>query len=699
MKFGLSLKALSNRKILVALVSLLVLLSPLNHKELFSVYTWSLLPVRFVLFLVILSGGFLFLIKRKLVDSVFIILLGLSAFLTLSTLVAENKLEALLFSAFYISLPFLYLIFKYLYLSNKTLVNRFIDVYIFSFVLSLVFLAFQIIYYYTTNKLIGAVWPVPNNVPRFGSVFWDINHYGAFIVINIWLVAYRCYVNWKNKKAFSLYTFLLLISLCALVLTSSRSSMLGLLSGLIVFKLIYISYFRDRLKKLTFKVASTALVFLPFLIYIVSSILGTFVRNFFFYRIHSFFTHFILLRIGFDLFKQNPILGIGANNFSYALKNSPYYSEFALLDPGALDYKIPVHSVWMHFLAEGGIFTFATFCIVVLFTIYLLYKKVSKEKDILSLFLLSSFIAILVSGIFYSYNLEFYWVYFVFVVLYSYAGTKFSKKVLLDFKNVFFSVKTLSIAIVTFSFIYIFSHLDSVPSYSEVIFFNQSKLYETFMISEFTKVLTYKYQYMFGYFPYVSRLAPLTFFVSIISILFLTLKNMSTYSRLFLSLVIVTFIFALTNAFSLNNISYNIYFFALVFFVASYIYSVPFEKRQLIVEKRWVHFILAIMILIFSVISFYRIGSYSYLPDVSKLTNSLARKYSLNNFEMYAKEPDYIVPMSFYLEPDNMVFLQPEFNGKDFIYITNSPVTFQYDREIHNGDVRAYLKFYKVNVP
>ena len=39
----------------------------------------------------------------------------------------------------------------------------------------------QFFIYYKYDVVIGALWNIPNNLPRIGSTFWDVNHFGALL--------------------------------------------------------------------------------------------------------------------------------------------------------------------------------------------------------------------------------------------------------------------------------------------------------------------------------------------------------------------------------------------------------------------------------------------------------------------------------------------------------------------------------------
>jgi len=678
---------------------ILILLAPLNHKELFSIFMWGMTPVRFFLALFILTGILVFVKNPKLKDSILIILLLFSLLIGLSTLVAANKLDALLFSFFYFSLPAFYIIYKKILTINKNFIENFLNTYLLSFAISTAFLIFQIIYYTLSQKLIGAVWPVPGHFPRFGALFWDINHFGAFAVINIWILIYKIQSNFKNKKAVFGYSVFLVLSLVALNLTSSRSSIMGLAIGALCLIYILITNSKGDSKNVFSKISVFVFSLLPFLVFLSSIAIGKYVRNFFFYRIHSFFTHFILIKIGFGLFKEHPWLGIGANNFDGALKSSTFFKDFSLLDPGALNYKIPIHSVWMHFLTEGGVFTFLLFLVLVSFSLYLLLKSYNLNKRFLDLILFCSLVSLLFAGIFYSYNLEFYWAFVTFIFFYSFSTVnfKFSQFKLFIFN--LFSLKSLSAVTLVVTFIYLISNIGLSPTLNEINFFNLAKTIS--FSTDLTKIsyfITKQYQYMFGYFPYVARLTPLTFLVASVGTLNYVIKFKNKFLGFNFSLTLITILFALSKSFELSINSFYIYTAVLLFAVLKIIFS-KLTIKSFIPKSDLALLVLSAICFLSVYIGYKNIAVNSYNPNVSKITNSLAQKYSLNNFKIYTFKPEFIDPISFYTEPTAVIKNGlPELN-EDSIYITNQKVDFKYDRVLSNQAISAFLNFNKVDVP
>ena len=72
---------------------------------------------------------------------------------------------------------YLYLTFK----DNPNELFKYLRFFVYLVFILTLFGYFQLFYFSKTSQVIGAMWPVPGKVPRVGSTFWDVNHYGALI--------------------------------------------------------------------------------------------------------------------------------------------------------------------------------------------------------------------------------------------------------------------------------------------------------------------------------------------------------------------------------------------------------------------------------------------------------------------------------------------------------------------------------------
>ncbi|HHH14264.1 MAG TPA: hypothetical protein ENJ78_00980, partial [candidate division WWE3 bacterium] len=329
---------------LLLFIFLLVFLSPFNHKELFYLIRWNVFPARIVLsFSFFLGVSLLILFKKKTLDINFILFSILSISILISSLKSSNYVDSLLYSVFYLTLPFLYLIFKFLFIHYKRkFYLSFLFVFFISSFISSLFQFYQIWLYYSRNILFGAVWPLKDSTPRFGSLFWDVNHFAVFMVISIWVSILLLYHFFRAEKPnlilrisyilFIFFSFLLLV--VSLYLSSSRSAFFGLLLGF-SFVGFFLLYFKKSYYKVLYLVP-LLLFLLLFLFYLTPFKYFNSLRSLFVYRSESLFSHFKLLSIGVTLFLKNPVFGVGIGNFSSALKVHPSFEVLSFLDPSVL---------------------------------------------------------------------------------------------------------------------------------------------------------------------------------------------------------------------------------------------------------------------------------------------------------------------------------------------------------------------------
>src|SRR4030067_1854428 len=131
-----------------------------------------------------------------------------------SIIFTKNLRASLMLYLFFTAVAVFGVLFiKYLN-GNKEKILRLIKAYLWVvFVLCL--FGFVQFYLYTQHKvIIGALWNVPDNLPRIGSIFWDVNHFGALLAALI-PVAGGLFLVSKTLKQKSVY---LMIAAPALVI-------------------------------------------------------------------------------------------------------------------------------------------------------------------------------------------------------------------------------------------------------------------------------------------------------------------------------------------------------------------------------------------------------------------------------------------------------------------------------------------------
>jgi hypothetical protein len=170
----------------------LMVLSLFLHKELFSFYRWDLMPIRAFMLALFCAGvtkiymWFIHGRDEKKFSEIFsnpflLLLVFLWAIRGISILFTKNLQASLLIYGFFTTVVFLlFYIFHFLKNSpEKTL--KYIKFYIYCLFGLTLFGYFQYFLYAKTGVIIGALWNIPGNIPRVGSTFWDVNHYGALL--------------------------------------------------------------------------------------------------------------------------------------------------------------------------------------------------------------------------------------------------------------------------------------------------------------------------------------------------------------------------------------------------------------------------------------------------------------------------------------------------------------------------------------
>ncbi len=427
--FALSLVALFTdpKRSLYILLALSVLL----HKELFSIYSWNILPGRvfmvaltvFVSFSVVRGlreTGFDYF-KQQLVDPVVVFLGAFLVVAGISILFSKNLVASLSVYAFLITIFALYIFLKLVFLGDKLLLLKSIKIYILIALILTLIGYLQIWVYRQFDFIFGAFWNVPGHMPRIGSSFWDVNHFAGFLVLLLpvaWVLVLTS--PWKQKPFFVLASISMSVSL---ILTNARSGWVaGGLSGM-VFTLLLV-YKKYRYKGLGLIATLIVTLFGLFLWQYTDreSPIRREVRQYFHYRLDSFDSHFLLLTGAWQVFEKYPILGGGYGSFFEHFAKSKISATFFARDPAALNTRVPAHSIWGELLAETGIVGFSlmlgSYLTVVFMLVYSALRSKNRTTTLLTTAMAGSVIGILIAGVFYSYNSEFFWLAIFMYFLY-----------------------------------------------------------------------------------------------------------------------------------------------------------------------------------------------------------------------------------------------------------------------------------------
>lgn len=414
-------------KIYRALLFLFILFLSLANHDRYFILLPKLFPSRAILIGLIALNLPIFAqeFRRKefLKDKLLLVLLGLFAVRAVSIVKSLNLLNSFFVLAFFGSAIALYLILKRLARTDPKYFTLLFQLYLATVVVIGLFGLLQYLL-----ALIGVVLPgvlKGGNYFRIPGTFYDANHLSPFISTGLFFFLGLSFLA-KNAKRKLCSLLLTLILAMVSVLTFSRSGFLGTAVGGLTFGLLSLkSGFGKKLLPLVLILA----VFVGGVLYFSHrthySLVDRMFKSLTDPAEKSTVAHYELLLGEWRLFLDHPILGVGYGSFSEAFRASEHSKGHTWIDP-VKDIRLPPHSIWLEALVETGIVGFIPYLILMALIGQRLFRglfrtQVERDKVYLLAFI-SGFFALLSGGIFYSYNLLFFW-YFIFV------GLLFSKEV------------------------------------------------------------------------------------------------------------------------------------------------------------------------------------------------------------------------------------------------------------------------------
>ena len=411
---------------------LLIILSPLVHKELFSLGgIWDLLPIRVAFGGIALSVIYHFFVWLKKVgykkflhtslevlkkDPFLVLLLSLWLLRLLWIKKSAAFDESFKLYIFYTSVVAIYFIFRNLYQKHGLpFILKSLNLYLVLGFFTALIAVLQFYLRICCRFSVGGVWVVPGYLPRLGSTFWDVNHFGGYLITMIPVLFAMVFIKHKSKFASFYYLFLAFFLSGILFFTQSRSSWMGLAFGL---GLSLIIYYFSNLKKILYSFAVLVLVgivgLFSYTTYKEISIRDK-VASFMHYRLDSTDTHMLLLDGASEVYFDNFLIGAGYGNFDHAFRGTLTSDIYFNREPKLKEMKVPPHSVWGEVLAETGsvgITLYALFTGLILASLIVsVFTTKSNDLKYIGTGLFGGAVSILVAGLFYSYNMEFYWIY------------------------------------------------------------------------------------------------------------------------------------------------------------------------------------------------------------------------------------------------------------------------------------------------
>ena len=424
-------------------VYILLLLSVFMHKELFSFYRWDLLPVRAFVFATLCAGllhiymryisrGKFLELFSKLKEPFVAALVFLWLVTGVSILFTKNLQASIALYGFFTAVVSVGIYMYFSLRENAAQVLDYVKFYVYlAFGLTLFGYA-QLFLFLKYNVILGALWNVPENLPRIGSIFWDVNHYGAFLATLLPVIAALVLIQ-KRFKSFVIYALMFVSVGVGVFLTNSRTS--WILAGVSFIVSASVLLFKKiGVRGIIYVIIGLLAVSAP-LVYsysIKSSPFRAAIKQYFHYRMDSYDSHFLLLQGAVEIFDTYPFFGGGYGSFFEHFSETKVAPTFFGRDPAALSTRVPAHTLWGEIIAETGIFGLTGFIalsgIILLTLLYVTLNSSEAKIYLVSATMFSSIIGLFVAGIFYSYNTEFFWLilFLYFIWAYSVRGPQVS---------------------------------------------------------------------------------------------------------------------------------------------------------------------------------------------------------------------------------------------------------------------------------
>ena len=338
-------------------------------------------------------------------DNTVRILLFLYIYLIFNTLISLSIENSIFRNFGFIRLIFLFLAINYLFFAIKsnTKIFFFWTIIFFIFIFDVYFERF------TGTNIFGWGAASINGVPQpFGerivSFFRDEPVAGAFINGFIFIILGYILNVIKEKKYGTIIFFLtILIFFSSLLITGERSNTLKVIFGLMLFVCL-IDIFN-------FKLKIFFLIILPILIILIISN-SDYLKNRYFGQIFSKvyaeknFKHFEnsiyvkLYKSGFEVFKNNPLIGVGNKNYrveTCGQNNTKKNNYLCTTHP---------HQIYFEFLSEHGLIGTILLLYIFFSLIFKNLRKIIESQNYLQIgafiYLTCNFLPLLPSGAFFS---------------------------------------------------------------------------------------------------------------------------------------------------------------------------------------------------------------------------------------------------------------------------------------------------------
>ena len=367
------------------LLIIIIFLPKFFNKDIFKVYTSKVCALLFVLYL----------------------------YLILNTLTSSDPFSGIFRNLGFLRFLLLFVVINYFFFSKSNGNN----VFIFWTIIFSIFIIDVFIERFSGTNIMGFGAETAHgiNQTRVVSFFKDEAIAGAFINGFIFVVMGYLIMTSKNKSfIFVITTLFFISSLVAVLLTGERSNTIKAFIGFIIFL-----FFLDFIK---FKIRLFFLFFLTGLLTIII-LSSDYLKLRYIGQFYKFLSsketreksfeyniYIELYKSGFEVFKNHPLLGVGAKNYRIETckKNTQDSNYVCNTHP---------HQIYVELLAEHGIFGFILILSIYFFLIFRILKQIIISRNHIQIgsfiYILVNFIPLLPSGSFFSdFNLTLFMINF-----------------------------------------------------------------------------------------------------------------------------------------------------------------------------------------------------------------------------------------------------------------------------------------------
>ena len=392
-----------------------MILKKLIHKDNFTLFFFSLLPISFIVGNAILELNIIFIILLFLKEIIrdqkylreffksklFYLLFILWIYLIFNSLIGINYENSLRRGIFFFR--YIFLIFALIYfLKDKTLRNKVINFW----TLVLLIVSFDVFFEFIFGQnILGFESSMKNE--RIVSFFQDELIVGSYLSTFLFIIVGKFYFDEKKYSSIILF----LIFFISILITGERSISLKILFS--VFLIIFFVLNKPKLKILTL-ISSILLIILI----LSTENLGNRYKNTFKSLNKSFVDQKLYLNIlntkyinqslfSFEILKQNFLFGVGTKNYLEACSELKRTSDIKIIKEKVVNCYTHPHQFYYEFVSEHGFF--GTITILTLILMLFLTNKnrvIDKEKRrklfIFKIYIIISLLPMIPTGSFFS---------------------------------------------------------------------------------------------------------------------------------------------------------------------------------------------------------------------------------------------------------------------------------------------------------